>query len=117
MKTLLITLALFGFQQHSHKEDAAKSITITGQVVELACFMGHNTSGPKHTQCAESCARAGNPLAIYDGKQLYLPIALDHKNPNTKLMTFIEKRVKVTGKALDRANLKGIAIDKVESAE
>ncbi len=101
----------------AHDHGAGKTTQITGQVVDIACFAGHNSSGVKHTKCAEACARAGNPLAIYDGKQLYLSISMDHKNPNEKLMPFIEKKVKVTGSLIDKAGLKGIAIEKIEAAE
>jgi len=111
--------AAFAWQAHSHEHQAGKSTQITGQVVEIACFVGHDSSGPKHAKCAEACARAGNPLAIYDetAKALYLPISLDHKNPNTKLMAFIEKKVKVTGTLMEKAGLRGIAIENVEAAQ
>lgn len=117
----MLSLACAGYarQEHSHDQHAAKQTQVTGTVVEIACFVGHDTMGPKHAKCAEACARAGNPLAIYDAdaKQLYLPISMDHKNPNAKLMSFIEKKVKVTGTLKEKAGLKGIAIDKVEAAE
>lgn len=126
MKTILVlimaaagTAAALAWQGHSHDHSSGKGVTITGQVVDTACFVGHGTSGPKHAKCAETCARAGNPLAIYDeaGKQLYLPVSMNHKNPNEKLMPFIEKKVKVTGNILEKAGIKGIAIEKVEAAE
>lgn len=88
-------------------------------MVDIACSVGHDTSGPKHAKCAEACARAGNPLAIYQEttKILYLPVSLDHKNPNAKLMECIEKKVKVSGTVMKKAGLKGIAIEKVEAAQ
>lgn len=86
-------------------------------MVDLACFVGHDSSGPKQAKCAEACARAGNPLATYDEatKTLYLAVSLDHKNPNAKLMDFIEKKVKVSGRVMEKAGIKGIAIEKVEA--
>ena len=113
------TGAAFAWQEHSHAHPGGKETQITGQVVDIACFVGHDSSGPKHVKCAEACARAGNPLAIYDeaAKTLYLPVSLDHKNPNTQLMGFIEKKVKVTGTVMEKGGLKGIAITKVESAQ
>jgi hypothetical protein len=109
--------AAFAWQGHSHEQQGGKAAQITGLVVDIACFVGHDSSGPKHAKCAEACARAGNPLAIYDEatKTLYLPISLDHKNPNTKLMKYIETKVKVTGAIMEKAGLKGIAIEKVET--
>ena len=107
----------FAWQEHSHEHQGGKTAQITGQVVDIACFVGHNSSGPSHAKCAEACARAGNPLAIYDEatKTLYLPVSMDHKNPNAKLMGFIEKKVKVSGTVMEKAGLKGIAIEKVEA--
>jgi len=90
-------------------------VTINGQVVDIACFIGHGTNGAKHAKCAETCARAGNPLAIYDAAagQVYIPVSMNHKNPNEKLMPFIEKKVKVTGTLLEKSGVKGIAIEQV----
>jgi hypothetical protein len=111
--------AAFAWQEHSHEHQGGKAAQITGLVVDIACFVGHDSSGPKHAKCAEACARAGNPLAIYDEstKTLYLPVSLDHKNPNTRLMEYIEKKVKVSGTVMEKAGLKGIAIEKVEAAQ
>lgn len=110
------TAGVYAWQQHAHDHGDAKATQITGQVVDIACFVGHNSSGEKHAKCAEACARAGNPLAIFDGKQIYLPVSMNHKNPNEKLMAFIEKKVKVTGTVLEKGGIKGLAIDKVEPA-
>jgi hypothetical protein len=81
--------------------------------------MGHSSAGPKHVKCAEACAKAGNPLAIYDekAKVLYLPVSMNHKNPNTKLLPFIEKKVTVNGTVMEKGGVKGIAIDTVQAAE
>lgn len=48
---------------------------------------------------------------------LYLPVSLDHKNPNAKLMEYIEKKVKVSGTVMKKAGLKGMAIEKVEAVQ
>lgn len=111
------SIGLYAWQGHSHDHAGGKTATVVGQVVDIACFVGHDSSGEKHAKCAEACARAGNPLAIFDGRQIFLPVSMNHKNPNEKLMGFIEKKVRVTGTVLEKAGLKGIAIEKVEAAE
>ncbi len=120
MKKLMmavLTMTAVALAHDPHKGTAVTAVT--GTVVDVACFVGHDSMGEKHAGCAEACARAGNPLAIYDAKtkSLYLPVAMDHKNPNSKLMPFIEKRVTVKGKVLAKAGLKGIAIESVEAAK
>jgi hypothetical protein len=79
--------------------------------------VAHNSTGASHQTCAETCAKAGVPLAIVDAKGiLYMPIAVEHKDQNARLMPFIEKKVKVTGTLMEKGGLKGIAIKTVEAA-
>lgn len=95
----------------------SKPITVTGLVVDTGCYLSHDTKGPKHITCATNCAKNGVPLAILDEASgtVYLPIAVDHKNQNLKLMPFIEKKVKVTGGLIEKGGVKGIALKTVEA--
>ena len=95
-----------------------KPITVIGTVVDTGCYMVHDGIGADHQECAAECAKKGIPLAIVDttGK-VYLPLGLDHENPNTRLISFIEKKVKVTGTSVERGGLSGIAIKTIEAAK
>ncbi|MGH7889996.1 MAG: hypothetical protein ACRENF_05540 [Thermodesulfobacteriota bacterium] len=42
--------------------------TITGRVVDPACYIGMNLKGESHKQCAAVCAKAGQALGILDEK-------------------------------------------------
>jgi hypothetical protein len=102
----------------AHEGHEGKAITVVGQVVDTGCYLSHDSKGPEHLTCAEACAKAGVPLAILDESgKLYIPIAADHKNPNLKLMPFLEKKVKVTGSGLTKGGVNGIAIKTVEAAD
>ena len=93
-------------------------ITIVGTVVDTGCYMVHDGIGKEHVACATECAKKGIPLAIVDGSgKVYLPLAVNHENQNTRLMPFIEKKVKVTGTSVERGGLSGIAIKTVEIAK
>lgn len=83
---------------------AQKEITITGLVVDTGCYMSHNTKGEKHVKCATACAKAGVPLALLEEASgtLYLPVAVDHKNQNEKLLPYIEQKVKVKGSLMEK---------------
>jgi len=112
---LAVALAAAGF---GHDEHEGKPVTVTGTVVDTGCYMSHDSKSEKHTDCAAMCAKNGVPLAIVDSAgKLYLPVAADHKNPNTKLLPFIEKKVKVTGTVADKGGIHGIAIKTVEAAQ
>lgn len=96
----------------------AADTTITGLVVDTGCYLSHDTKGPQHIKCATMCANNGVPLAILDDAgKVYLPIAVDHKNQNAKLMPFIEKKVTVTGALMNKGGVNGIAIKSVVAAQ
>jgi hypothetical protein len=114
---VVILSALVGAVLFAHEDHKGKPVTIIGTVVDTGCYLSHDAIGEKHIDCATTCAKAGIPLAVVDASgKLYLPIAADHKNPNVRLMPFIEKKVKVTGTALDKGGLSGIAIKTIEAA-
>jgi len=118
MKRLLLTGALALGVLYAHDEPKGKPVTVTGQVVDTGCYLSHDSKGADHSACATTCAKAGVPLAILDEKgKLYMPVAADHKNPNLKLMPFIEKKVKISGVLLEKGGVSGLTIKTVEPVE
>jgi type 1 fimbria pilin len=78
---------------------AGNDMTLTGQVVDVNCFVSMGASGASHKACALACAKAGVALAILgsDGN-LYMPVSSKPGDPqNPRLEPFAEARVKVTG--------------------
>lgn len=121
MRTVILTLfagATMAMAQHDHG-DHGKEMTMTSLVVDTGCYLSHDSKGEKHRTCATTCAKAGVPLALLDEASgtLYILVASDHQNPNTKLLPFIEKRVKVTGTLVEKGGVKGFAIKSVEAAK
>jgi hypothetical protein len=104
----------------SQKPDspAGESVTITGRVVDVSCFLALGASGADHKQCARSCSRSGVPLAVLsnDGV-LYMPVSAkpaDSQNP--RLAPFAEGPVKVTGTHRLSAGMHTIEIKTIEAA-
>ena len=109
---LLAALAL------AHEEPKGKAVTMTATVVDTGCYFSHDGSGDKHRACATACAKNGIPLAVVDAAgKLYLPIGANHQNANTKLMPFIEKKVKITGIVVEKGGMQGLVIQSIDAAE
>jgi hypothetical protein len=119
MKIRLATIGIIlGAIAIAHEGHDGKITTMTGTVIDTGCYISHNSTGDSHAKCAEACAKNGVPLAILDEKgALYMPIAVEHKDQNIKLMPFIEKKVKVTGVVMEKGGMKGIAIKTVDLAQ
>jgi type 1 fimbria pilin len=89
--------------EEKHKgSSATDEVTVTGEVVDLVCYIDHGESGTEHADCAKECIKMGLPVGIkaHDGKT-YLLVG-EHKPLNEKLATLAAKTITVKGKVVSR---------------
>jgi hypothetical protein len=99
-------------QEHEHGTDAAASKEVTGEVVDMMCYVDHNAVGEKHGQsCGAKCIKSGGPVGIVSDGKAYLVVG-EHKPINDQLAEYCGKSVTVKGKLAERG---GIAM--IENAE
>ena len=123
MKTLLLTAVVVGAlcvvrgtiaaDEHQPAQAAAPAeVTVTGEVLDMACYLDHGAHGEKHAGCAKTCIESGLPVGIKssDGK-VYLVIG-EHKPLNKELAEYAAKTITVKGKLVTRDG-----ISMIENAE
>ena len=97
-----------------HKE--APDITVKGEILDLACYIGHGAKGPGHQPCALKCAQMGQPLGLLtaDGK-LYL-LAADHQDPTAfrKAKQLAGEQVEMTGSPAERDGITALTVHAVK---
>jgi hypothetical protein len=99
-------------QEHKHSADAAASKEVTGEVVDMMCYVDHNAVGEKHGQsCGAKCIRSGGPVGIVSDGKAYLVVG-EHKPINDQLAEYCGKNITVKGKLAERG---GVAM--IENAE
>jgi len=99
-------------QEHEHGGDAATSKEVTGEVVDMMCYVDHNAVGEKHGQsCGAKCVKNGGPVGIVSDGKAYLVVG-EHKPMNDQLAEYCGKTVTLKGKMAERG---GIAM--IENAE
>ncbi|PYK23427.1 MAG: hypothetical protein DME59_16930 [Verrucomicrobia bacterium] len=90
-------------QEHEHGSDTAASKEVTGEVVDMMCYVDHNAVGEKHGQaCGAKCIKSGGPAGIVSDGKAYLVVG-EHK---------CGKTITLKGKVAERG---GIAM--LENAE
>jgi hypothetical protein len=114
--TLIVALALSPLaiaQEHEHgTTDETASKEVTGEVVDMMCYLDHNATGEKHGQgCGAKCVKNGGPVGIVSDGKAYLVVG-DHKPMNDQLADYCGKTVTLKGKMAERG---GIAM--LENAE
>src|ERR1700752_4112385 len=99
-------------QEHEHDADAAASKEVTGEVVDMMCYVDHNAVGEKHGQtCGAKCVKSGGPVGIVSDGKAYLVVG-KKKPMNDQLAEYCGKTITLKGKMAERG---GIAM--IENAE
>ncbi len=94
-------------QEHEHgKQDltAAAEKTVTGEVVDLMCYVDHGATGEKHAGCGTKCIKGGGPVGIVENGKAYLVVG-EHKPINDELADSCGKTVTLKGKVAERGGM------------
>ena len=94
---------------HGDEKAEAGSVTVKGEVLDMACYLDHGASGEKHAGCAKTCIESGLPVGIKteDGKT-YLVIG-QHEPLNKTLAPLAGKTVTLKGKLVTRDGISMLA--------
>jgi hypothetical protein len=99
-------------QEQEHGSNTAASKEVTGEVVDMMCYVDHNAVGEKHGQsCGAKCIKSGGPVGVVENGKAYLVVG-EHKPMNDQLAEYCGKTITVKGKLAERG---GIAM--IENAE
>jgi hypothetical protein len=121
MKTSIVLLcslvgsAVLAHEGHHHNEQAVGKLT--GEVVDITCYLDHESKGEKHSACARKCIESGMPVGLLAGGKLYAVIVSSHESPNAKLAPYAGKLVTITGKVLQRDGLRAIDMEDVSPVD
>src|SRR6267143_5827400 len=101
----------FAHDEHG-KSDAAGEKSVTGEIVDMMCYVDHNAIGESHGQsCGVKCIKGGGPVGIVSDGKAYLVVG-EHKPMNGQLADYCGKTITLKGKMAERG---GIAM--IENAE
>ncbi len=80
----------------------SSEVTVSGEVLDMACYLDHGANGDKHAGCAEKCISSGLPVGLkgMDGKT-YLLIG-EHMPANDVLAKLAAQTITVKGKLVTR---------------
>lgn len=85
------------FAAEMEKADGAAAKEVTGEIVDMMCYVDHNATGEKHAGCAEKCIKGGGPVGILSDGKAYLVVGA-HKPMNDELAPLAGKTVTLKGK-------------------
>jgi len=92
----------------------AQEILVTGEVLDMTCYIANNSSGPDHAECARVCIRNGSPAGIKtkDGK-VYLLTGEPGQSINAELADYAAKIVTIKGRKTVRDGFAQLQVEEI----
>ncbi len=89
-----------------------QKVTITGEVLDMHCYISGEKSGEDHAQCAKMCVMGGAPMGILDSDGNVFLVAESHDSADAYngLKDYGAEQVSVTGIYYNRGGVNGIVI-------
>ncbi len=96
----------------SQSPAVAAEESLSGEILDMACFIPKGAKGPAHRKCALTCAEHGMPLGLLtDDNEVYL---LFPKHGKETAFDAVKKlagsRAVLTGKASERMGIRGFEV-------
>jgi len=113
-----ISVPAIAHEGHHMPGEKAVTKTITGEVVDMGCWLGHAARGADHISCATKCLNNGMPMGVLTSNGTLYLVTLDHDNadPYVSLKDMAGKNVSITGELLSRSGMKAIEASRVQLA-
>jgi hypothetical protein len=110
-----VTALLMKWSERRHSVAGAQEVVVTGEVLDMTCYIASNLSGPDHAECAKVCIRSGEPAGIKarDGK-VYLLTGEPGHSVNAELAEYAAKIVTIKGKQTFRDGFAQLQVEEIQ---
>ena len=106
--------------KHGHKEAGKTGAqTIQGEILDMACYMGHEAKGPKHKSCAVKCVKGGAPMGLLTPEGKVLLVVENHNlaassKAYEQLKDWAGTQVKINGEVTEKGGIEAILVTSAE---
>jgi hypothetical protein len=110
-----VTALLMKWSERRNRPVAgAQEILVTGEVLDMTCYIAYNLSGPDHAKCARDCIRSGLPVGIkaQDGKVYLLSGEAGH-SINAELADYAAQVVTIKGRKTMRDGFAQLQVEEI----
>lgn len=113
-----VTLLLMKlWERESDRLAQGQEVIVTGEVLDMTCYIAYHLSGPEHAQCARVCIRNGMPVGI-KGKngKVYLLTGEPGHSINQELADYAAETVTIKGKKTARDGLAQLQVEEIRKS-
>ena len=94
-----------------------ESTSVKGEILDLACYVSHDSHGQEHAKCAQRCVKGGQPMGLLTEDGTLYVLFADHADDAAykKSQSFAGKMVEVTGPLAEKDGMKAITVHSVKA--
>ena len=91
--------------------------TVTGEILDMKCYMTSGAHGPEHKDCAATCVKGGSPMGILadDGKVYLLIESKDGAAAFEEAKKYAGETVTVTGTLSEKNGVQALIVTEVKA--
>ena len=110
----ITAVAIKSWERKKDRLVHGQEIIVTGEVLDMTCYIASNLSGPDHAECARVCIRNGLPAGLKAGNgKVYLLTGQPGQTVNAQLADLAAKVVTIKGKETTRDGFAQLQIDEI----
>jgi len=109
---LLLSIALVSFNYGKFEIKI-----VTGEILDMKCYMTSGAHGPEHKDCAATCVKGGSPMGILadDGKVYLLIESKDGAAAFEEAKKYAGETVTVTGTLSEKNGVQALIVTEVKA--
>ena len=109
-----VTALLMKWSERRHAVADTQEILVTGEVLDMTCYIASNLSGPDHAKCARICIKSGEPAGIkaQDGR-VYLLTGEPGHSVNAELAEYAAQVVTIKGRRSVRDGFAQLEVEEI----
>lgn len=113
MKKLALLLLIVPFALMAGADD--KTVTLSGEIVDLHCYTSRGAHGEEHAGCANACISRDVPAGfLAEDGTLYLLVNEKPNSVKEKIAGKAGKKVTANGKVVERSGMKVLQLISLE---
>ena len=108
-------ILFLSFQSFIFKNDDSK--TVTGEILDMKCYMASGAHGDGHKECAATCINGGAPMGILtdDGKVYLLIEGSKNSDAYNNAQKFAGEQVILTGTVSEKDGKQALIVTEVKA--
>ncbi len=118
MKNILLLVFCLALALGAGLVFAADDVSMSGEIIDIACYVPKGAQGEAHASCAKSCVKNGQPMGLLTDDGTVVLLAADHANGDAfeGLKDIAGGSAEVSGHLAEKGGVKVLTVSAFKAA-